>query len=230
MAQCDAATDQTPAGTMRLANDNTVDAVRYHVLRKLAAGMRHTLMGELQAIQFAADLTAQMVKRGVTGAQLSGSANQISDHTRSAVVASRSIMEWLRPDPSASAAVEVAVHECMKIVGEVWILRGIRATVRGDVGHTRVSKAIFLEMVVVSLLALTDVCPGSLDIDVVATQAGDNVVVKISATAADRMSAIPPVLQRALTYDDVRLMAETDGIRCACDDATISLEFRSVPA
>ena len=49
---------------------NAADAVRYVVLRKLASGMRHTLMGELQAIQFAAELAAQMVTTGAPGSKM----------------------------------------------------------------------------------------------------------------------------------------------------------------
>ena len=35
------------------------DSVRYIVLRKLASGLRHTMMGELQSIQFLAELGAR---------------------------------------------------------------------------------------------------------------------------------------------------------------------------
>ena len=40
------------------------DAVRYIVLRKLASGLRHTLMGELQSIQFLAELGARNIDNG----------------------------------------------------------------------------------------------------------------------------------------------------------------------
>ncbi|MDQ6917320.1 MAG: hypothetical protein M3023_05820 [Pseudomonadota bacterium] len=52
------------------APNSEADAARYVILRKLAAGMRHALMGELQAIQFAADLTAQLAKTDATAARL----------------------------------------------------------------------------------------------------------------------------------------------------------------
>jgi hypothetical protein len=215
---------------MDKAYDSRVDAVRYIILRKLAAGMRHALMGELQAIQFASDLAAQMVKRGVTGSQLSDAVSQISDQTRAAAAASRSIMEWVRPESGSSTAVAPALQECVKLAGEVWILRGIKTTASCETGHVKVAKPVFFELVVASLLALTDVYPGSLDINLTAEQVGGRVVVKLCAQAADRRSATPSMLDRALTLDDVTMLAATHGISCACNDATITLEFQPILA
>lgn len=228
MAQCDPSWHQPSVSMMSKAYDSSVDAVRYVILRKLAAGMRHALLGELQAIQFAADLAAQMVKRGVTGSQLSGAVNRISDQTRAAAAASRSITDWLRPEAGSSTEVEPALRECVKLAGEVWILRGVKATTNCKVGHAKVAKEAFFELVVAALLALTDVCPGSLDIDLAADQVDGRVVVRLSARTADRRSATPPMLDRALTLGDVTMLAETHGISCACSDATITLEFQPV--
>jgi hypothetical protein len=230
MAQSHSSLDQPGATTMTQAYDNREDAIRYIVLRKLAAGMRHALMGELQAIQFAADLAAQMLKRGITGSKLSEGVAQIADQTRAATESSRAIMAWLRPEAAASIEVAPAVSECIKLAGEVWILRGIRATSICKTGHVKVAKTAFFELVVVSLLVLTDACPGSLDIDIVAEQVDGKVVVNIRARSADRRSADAAVFDRVLTFDDLRVLAETDGVSCACDDATITLEFPSLPA
>jgi hypothetical protein len=210
--------------------DNEADAVRYVALRKLASGMRHALMGELQAIQFSAELAAQMVKKGALSSKLSDAIDQIPEQTKAAVVTSRSIMEWLRPDDTATITVEAAVQQCLKLAGDDWSLRGIRATTRCPSGSATVPKAVFSELLVTSLLALTDLHPGSLDIDVVAEQVDGRVVVKLSAQSSDRGSALPPlVLYRALTFDDVSVLARSNGITCTCHDATVRLEFQTSP-
>ena len=46
------------------------DAVRYLVLRKLASSFRHTMMGELQTIQFFAELSARLMQKGGDEAKL----------------------------------------------------------------------------------------------------------------------------------------------------------------
>ncbi len=187
--------------------------------------MRHALMGELQGVQFASDLTGQMVKRGVSGASLSDTVSQISDHARGAAAVSRSIMEWLRPEAGARTQVDAGLHECVKVAGEVWILRGIKSSIRCEVGHAEVERAVFLEMVVVSLLTLTDVRHGALDIGLAADRIDGRVAVRIDARAADRRSAASPMFHRALGFDDVRALAKADGIACICEDAAVGLEF-----
>jgi hypothetical protein len=218
---------QLQAHTMTQIPDREADAVRYVVLRKLASGMRHTLMGELQAIQFAGELAAQIVNTGEPAKQLSDAIDQLLGQTKVAVRTSRSIMEWVRPDDTANMALEAAVEQCLKLAGDDWSLRGIKATARCQAGNTTVPKDVFYELFVTSLLALTDLNPGPLDIDIAADQLDTGVVVKLSARAANRSSALPPlVLYRALTFDDVRVLAKANAIRCECHDATVILEFQ----
>jgi hypothetical protein len=225
MSQFGPQLDHRTTGTMTHSNDSQADAVRYVILRRLAAGMRHALMGELQGVQFAADLTGQMVKRGVSGPPLSDAVSQISDQARGATAVSRSIMEWLRPEPGAHTEADAALHECVKVAGEVWILRGIKSTIRCEAGQAKVERAVFLEMVVASLLTLTDMCDGALDIGIGADRIDGRVAVRIDASAADRRSATSPMPHRALGFDDVRVLAEADGVACVCEDAAIGLEF-----
>jgi len=212
---------------MAKAPDSEADAVRYVVLRKLASGMRHTLMGELQAIQFAAELAAQMVTTGAPGSKLRDAIDQIPEQTKAAVRTSRAIMEWLRPEDTSNIAVEVAMQQCLELAGDDWSLRGIKATTSCQTGTATVPKTVFCELFVTSLLALADLHPGSLDIDIVAEQVDKKVVVELSAHAADRSSALPPlVLYRELTFDDVSVLAKADEITCVCHDATVILEFQ----
>jgi hypothetical protein len=210
---------------MTHSHDSPADAVRYVVLRRLAAGMRHALMGELQAVQFAADLAGQMVKRGVSGPSLSDAVSQISDQARGATAASKSIMEWLRPEPGARTDVAAALKECVKVTGEVWILRGIKSVIRCETGQVNVERAPFIEMVVASLLTLTDVRDGALDIELGADLIDGRVAVTIDARAADRRSAASPMFHRALGFVDVRALADADGVACVCEDSAIRLEF-----
>ena len=204
------------------------DAVRYVVLRKLASGMRHSLMGELQAIQFAGELAAQMVTTGATSSKLKDAIDQIPAQTKAAARTSRSIMEWLRPEDTSNITVESAMQQCLKLAGDDWSLRGIKATTSCQPGTATVPKTVFYELFVTSLLALTDLHPGSLDIDIVAEEVDKKVVVKLSAHAADRRSALPPLmLYRGLTLDDVSVLAEANEITCACQDATVILEFQA---
>jgi hypothetical protein len=210
---------------MSTTRQRDADAIRYVVLRRLSAGMRHALMGELQAIQFAAELAARMVDSDACGSRLSDGIQQIVEQTKAATRTSRSIIEWLRPEDGSRTEIEAATQECLKLAGNVWILRGIKATTNYKTNGATVAKAAFFELMVGSLLALTDLNPGPLDIDVVAEQVGGKIVVVLSAQPAERRSALQSVLYRGLTFDDVTVLAEEHGIGCSCDGTTVRLDF-----
>ena len=107
------------------ADRRDADAIRYAVLRKLASGMRHALMGELQTIQFSAELAARMIDTGATGPKLDECIKQLPEQTRTAVNSCRAMIEWLRPDDKARAMVDETLWHCLKVAGDDWPLRGI---------------------------------------------------------------------------------------------------------
>ncbi|MEP6998532.1 MAG: hypothetical protein ABI900_12850 [Betaproteobacteria bacterium] len=207
------------------------DAIRYAVLRKLASGMRHSLMGELQTIQFSAELAARMLDSGTTGPKLDDCIKQLPDQTRAAVNSCRAMIEWLRPDEKATTTVDEAVRQCLKLAGDDWTLRGIEASADVKSGDALVSKPVLRELLVTSFLALTDTHPGPIDIAIVAESGGEDVVVSLSAKRAERKTPFPPLtFYRALTYDDVIAVGKASGVTCSCLDGTITLRLRAAPA
>lgn len=209
----------------------SVDAVRYAVLRKLASGMRHTLMGQLQTIQFSAELAARLLDGGGGGPKLAECVKQMPEQTRAAVSTCRSMIEWLRPEDRATATVDEAVQQCLQVAGDDWSLRGIQASTDIRTGGTRVSRSILRELLVTSLLALTDTNPGPIDIAVAAEPAGDELVVSLRAMRADRTSPFPPItLYRTLRGDDVMTVARASGVTCSCADGAVTLRLKVIPA
>lgn len=207
------------------------DAIRYAVLRKLASGMRHALMGELQTIQFSAELAVKMLDTGALGPKFAECLKQVPEQTRVAVGTCRSIIEWLRPDDRATATVGEALQQCLRVVGDDWSLRSIEASTDVRTGDARVSKPALRELLVTSLLALTDINPGPLDVAVAAAPAGDEVEVILRASRADRKTPFPPLtLYRALGCDDVTAVAKAYGVACSCARDTVTLRLKTVPA
>ena len=66
------------ANAMMDAAKRDADAVRYVVLRKLASGLRHTLMGELQSIQFLAELGTRLLQKDRKSTRLNSSHERLS--------------------------------------------------------------------------------------------------------------------------------------------------------
>lgn len=234
---CD--TERVPAGTrlgqrgsdaMPDTSDHDADAIRYAVLRKLASGMRHTLMGELQALQFSAELAARLLDGSADAAKVAEHVRQLPAQSRAALASCRSMVEWLRPDDRATATLEDAVLECLRVAGDDWKLRGIEASTDLRGGDTLVSKPALREVLTTSLLALTDTHRGPADVAIHAGPDGHGVTVTVRVTPAERRSPLPPLaVYRALDMGDVMTLARDRGIACSCADRMVTLRLDIVP-
>ena len=196
---------------MSAACNRDADAVRYRVLRKLAPGLRHELMGDLQSIQFLAELGARLLRTGADDSRMRDSIGKIPAATSEAVATCHSMIEWLRPDDSTTTTLAEAVSQCVKLAGDDWRMRGIQATIEipDPAGRARVSRSAARELVVASLLATIDLQPGPLDIEIVAVLDGDGVELRLQGRIARRPVQFPPATtrDRALDWDDVAILA-----------------------
>ncbi len=209
------------------------DAVRYIVLRKLASGLRHTLMGELQSIQFLSELGARLLQNGADETRMRECVGKIPLVAGEAMATGHSVIEWLRPDEGASTTLGEVVRQCVKLAGDDWRLRATHATVAmgNSAGEARVSRTAARELVVTSLLALTDLHPGALDVEVVAEQEGDSVELRVRARRSSRAPPFPSsTIYHALDWDDVAVLAAAHGVACTCGGDTVALRFAVLPA
>jgi len=209
------------------------DAVRYIVLRKLASGLRHTLMGELQSVQFLAELGARNMDNGADQSRTRDCIGKISLATGEAIATCHSVIAWLRPEEGAITTLGEAVDQCVKLAGDDWRMRATRASVDipAAAGEAKVSRAAARELVVTSLLALTDQHPGSLDIEVVAALAGDRVDLRLRALASKRVAPLPAsIIYHALGWKEVSILAAAHGVLCDCEGDVATLRFEVLPA
>ena len=212
---------------MTETSDEQADAARYVVLRKLASGMRHVLMGELQSVLFSAEFAAKGLATGTPVETIVEHLNKIVSRTKTAVTTSQSIFEWLRPQEGSTITLDEALEQCRRLAGDDWSLRGIAATTRTTAGGISFPKAATLELVVTSLLALIDAHPGPANIDVSAEHVDDELVLRLHAQRSDRTSVLPPMsLYRPLTNEDVRAVADLHGVACAFADGQIEIRLR----
>jgi len=205
------------------------DAIRYILLRKLASGLRHAMMGELQTLQFNAELCAQMLQGGRGGGALASHLNRLPAQTKAATATCRAAVEWLRPDSNGRAPLGEVFDSCVKLVGDDWMLRGVETCI--SIAHAErsavVAKAPSSEMIVASLLTLVDIRDSLLDIHAEASLSGEWVTVRMSAAPPSKQASltIPPVYAR-LGFDDVFALAAENGVECRCDAAGSSVELR----
>ena len=211
-------------------DDETANAIRYAVLRRLAPGIRHGLMGELQAIQFLAELAARQLQASADPAKVQDGLSHLIAQTRNAVGSCRSIVEWLRPDAGATPLGD-GVAQCLKLAGDDWPLRGIEATTDLKAADALVDTAALRELLIASLLALTDMHPGTLDIVVQSVADAEDVELKLHSRAADRRAGMPPAAhERRFTWADVQMLAKAHGVACSCQADGAALRLRRIAA
>jgi hypothetical protein len=219
---------------MSPTDQRDADAIRYIVLRKLASGLRHTMMGELQSIQFLAELGARkMNDDGGDVARTREFIGKISVAAGEAIGTVHSVIEWLRPEQGAVTTLSEAVSQCVKLAGDDWRMRATQATIDmpGPAGEARVSKSAARELIVTTVLALTDEQPGSLDIEIGGALDGDRVDLRMRALASKRAPPLPSsVVYHTLGWEDVCRLAEAHDVICTLDNGTTTLRFAVVPA
>jgi hypothetical protein len=217
----------TADGTSGDVRDDLVDAIRYAVLRKLAPGLRHALMGELQAIELSAVLAARMLRAGADLAEVRDNVTHIPHQCAAAVKTGRSVIELLRPEEGMTALVSEGIGQCLKLAGEDWFLRGIEVTTDLPQADVHISKGALQELVVTALLVLSDMYDQPADLHVVVRQVGDRVDVVVRACAAERVASVPALGQyRKLVWADLKLLAHAHGVPCVCEGDTASLQFQ----
>jgi hypothetical protein len=211
---------------MTFENSRETDAIRYAVLNRLAPGIRHGLMGELQAIQFMAELAARRRDASDDVAPLDG-LQQVISQTRATVANCRSIIEWLRPEAGATTALGEGVAQCLKVVGDDWPLRGVEAVTEVRAPDALVDKAALRELLAASLMALMDMHPGTLDIEVHGDAAADDVELRLRAHAAGRRATILPASdERKFTWADVQILATAHEASCSCQASGTTIRLR----
>jgi hypothetical protein len=209
--------------------DDRVDAIRYAVLRKLAPGLRHALMGELQAIELSAAIAARMLHGGANLAEARDSVGQIQPHCTAAVRTGRSVMEWLRPEEGTTITIGEGVSQCLKLAGEDWFLRSIEVTTDLQDADVLVPKGALQELVVTALLVLTDMHEQSTDLHLGVRAVADRVDVVIQARAAHRVASLPVLGQyRKLVWADLKLLAHAHSVPCVCEGDTVSLQLQRI--
>ena len=210
------------------------DAIRYIVLRKLASGLRHTMMGELQTIQFLAELGARKVDDGAAGvAKTREFIGKISIAAGESIATCHSVIEWLRPERGAVTTLAEAVGQCVKLAGDDWRMRATQATIEipATAGEAKVSKSAARELIVTTVLALTDEQPGSLDIEIGGALTGERVDLRLRALASKRSPPLPSsVVYHTLDWEDVANLAAAHDVICTREDGTSTLRFAVVPS
>src|SRR2546429_438874 len=87
----------------------------------------------------------------------------------------------------------------------------------------------FMAELAASLMALIDMNPGTLDIDIQSDADADEVELRLGARAADRRATIRSGAdEHRFTWADVQLLAKAHGVPCACQASSATVRLPQV--
>jgi len=220
------ARDESPVA---IAPERAADAIRYAVLGIVAAGLRHAILGQLQAIQGSAEVAARILDRGGDPAIVDRNLARIPALCNSTGTKLGTLVEWLRPDVHLAGPARDCIKQCVDLAGEDWGLRGIEVTVDMGTGEdTDIDWTTMRELVVTALLILADAGDQPVDISVALRTGEGYSEVSLQARNASRVASVPPKPRvRRLSWGDLRHLAGLRGVPCVCDHDAALLRFPS---
>jgi hypothetical protein len=214
---------------MSAPGSRNADAIRYVVLRRLAPGMRHAMVGELQSMQFLGELGARLLRTGTDDPRLRDCLGKIPAAAGAAIATCNSMMEWLRPEEGGSAMLADVVAQCVALLSDEWRMRGFLTAVDlpDAAGRAPVPGAAARELVVASLLAVTDLHPGPQDVEVSGLLDGPAVELRLQRRSATRSAALPSLSTRCplLDGEDVAFLAAAHGVGFSHAHGFLTLRF-----
>jgi len=208
--------------------ERAADAIRYAVLGIVAAGLRHSIAGQLQAIQGSAEVAATLLDRGGDRATVARNLARIPNLCKSTGTRLGMLVEWLRPNVSEKGSARDCIKQCVELAGEDLALRGIEVAVDTEAGpDTDIDCSAMRELVVTTLLVLADVGGQPVDITVALRAGGQYVDVSLRARIASRIASLPPTrpVRQQLSWNDLRHLAALRGVFCTCEETAALLRF-----
>jgi len=228
-------TDQLAADTADGGVDAyRLDSIRQTLLWKLAPGLRHAMMSQLQALRWSAEATARMLQNSADLAQAREHMDVVLRESTSAMKSVDAIIEWFRPRQDNHVFFNTGIGACVKLASEDWFLRGILIKVELADTDLQIPQRVLQETIVPGLLVLTDQHKQNADFLLTSAVEEDFVRVAMTGSAARRNAEFStPSDERTLTWSDLALVAKVHAVECVSDDTSATLRFartKPIPA
>jgi hypothetical protein len=210
--------------------ENSAEAARYALTRRLLPVLRHHMVVHLQPI----GMIYEVLERKLSAASPELGAvreglGKINHLARSAVNSCLDVVTWLAPDPSAAIGLGAGVSECTAILGGNFRFRGF--TISNEVGDTplQVSQAALREVFTAALIAITDNAAGPVDLLVQVRLSADRATLSVQTRPGEGAGFTTEMAYRAMVWDDVRALAQAHHVALAPEGPVAELTFVASP-
>jgi hypothetical protein len=186
-----------------------VEAARHVLFGRILPVLRHSLVGELQALRFGVGI----VRASSNPTDVETALGRLTDQASRSIERADAITRWYQPDAHVSVEADEAIRACLELVRGDWQLRGILVAQFGNAARSRVNSRAFQEVLMACLVALGDELNGAADVALGVRQRGRALWLTLRGDRADREGeAIRAPLPRALSWSDVDALAGAHSI------------------
>jgi hypothetical protein len=205
------------------------EAARYGVLRRLGPALKHDMVVNLQAIAMMAEVMNARLDRGSPDpADFQQSIAKLNRLARDAVANCLKVAAWLEPGEDEGVKLCDGVAECIGLLASNFNFRGF--LVESDCNDTsfQVSRVVLRNLLIASLITLTDAAGGPCKVEVKAEVEGGTaqVTVRISPRDDDYEGLPYEPTYRQLEWSDVQALALAENVELVRGDDRITLRMQ----
>lgn len=204
------------------------EAARYGVLRRLGPALKHDMVVNLQAIAMLAEVLNARLDRGSTDpAEFQASIAKLNRLARDAVANCLKVAAWLEPGEDEGIKLCDGVAECLQLLASNFNFRGFVVNTECAETPFQVSRVVLRNLLIASLITLTDAAGGPCRVDVQAEVEGATafVTVRISPRE-DEFDGLPyEPSYRQLDWQDVQALALAENVELERGSDHISLRM-----
>lgn len=191
------------------------EAARYGVLRRLGAALKHDMVVNLQAIAMMAEVLNAKLERGSPSpAELQASIAKLNRLAREAVANCLKVSSWIEPGEDEGVRLADGVDECLALLASNFNFRGFVVTKEVSDSAFQVSRVVLRNLLIASLITLTDAASGPCEVRVKAEVVGGfaEISVRISPRQ-DEFEGLPyEASYRQLEWSDVQALALAEAV------------------
>ena len=191
------------------------EAARYGVLRRLGPVLKHDMVVNLQAISMMAEvLNARLERSSTSPAEFQANISKLNRLAREAVASCLKVAAWIEPGEEQGVRLGDGVDECLALLAGNFNFRGFSVSREVSDPDFQVWRIALRNLLVASLITLTDAASGPCDVRVNA-QARDGMA-EISVRVTPREDASEAMVfepsYRHLDWADVQALAAAESV------------------
>lgn len=209
------------------------EAARYGVLRRLGPALKHDMVVNLQAIAMMAEVLNAKLDRGSPDpAEFHSSISKLNRLAREAVASCLKVAAWIEPGEDEGVRLADGVEECLALLNSNFNFRGFLVTRELADAPFQVSRVALRNILIGSLITLTDAAGGPCQVKVSATVQGGFGEIEVGiAPRSDDYEGLPfEPSYRQLEWSDVQALALAEGVELVRGNDRIVMRMpRNVP-